>query len=189
MVGLEGLFQCLPQQQGMPQGHGATHWALLIVPPGWGSLPICHSPAIRSSNPVQHLWSIPSFSAEQVQILLGRAELPARKELLGALAAELQLTITSHIRIILWKIYKIRYSVTSLNILNLEHAVYWAEVTETTFRSGTRREKRAERVGQPWGAPEGNSTQQNCKDIQQGGREQEGKEQGRVSGKGKEHPK
>lgn len=52
-----------------------------------------------------------------------------------------------------------------------------------------RREKRAERVGQPWGAPEGNSTQQNCKDIQQGGREQEGKEQGRVSGKEKEHPK
>lgn len=97
---------------------------------------------------------------KQVQILLGREGLPARKEFLGAVTPELELTITSHVWIILWKIYKICYGIKSLNIINLERAIYWAaEVTETTFWSGARREqrrgKRRERGASARGSPRG----------------------------------
>lgn len=45
-----------------------------------------------------------------------------------------------------WKIYKTCYGIKSLNPINLQRAIYWAEkVTETTFWSGIGEEKKMER--------------------------------------------
>lgn len=55
----------------------------LVLPPGFAS---------PSFNPVQHLWNIPSLLLwSKCKYKFGKEELPTRKELLGAVAPELEL--------------------------------------------------------------------------------------------------
>lgn len=55
-----------------------------------------------------------------------------------------------------WKIHKTCYGIKSLNPINLQRAIYWAEkVTETTFWSGIGEEKKMECGEQ--GKPPGHS--------------------------------